>query len=68
MIDLKTRWASLSPGVQRVVAWGAGASVLLVLAAIAVQSAPHDPRIAQRYREVAAQALAEARERRLENR
>ncbi|AUB85188.1 TraB/VirB10 family protein [Candidatus Thiodictyon syntrophicum] len=39
MINLKTQWASLSPGVQRVVAWGAGASVLLVLAALAVQSA-----------------------------
>ena len=45
MIDFKTRWASLSPGVQRVVAWGAGGSVLLVLAAIAVQSAgPPSPR------------------------
>ncbi|WP_295454597.1 TrbI/VirB10 family protein [uncultured Thiodictyon sp.] len=39
MINLKSRWASLSPGVQRVVAWGAGGSVLLLLAAIAVQSA-----------------------------
>ena len=39
MITLKTQWATLSPGVQRVVAWGAGASVLLVLAALAVQSA-----------------------------
>ena len=39
MITLKTQWAALSPGVQRVVAWGAGASVLLVLAALAVQSA-----------------------------
>ncbi len=39
MIDLKTRWATLSPGVQRAVAWGAGGSVLLILAAIAVQSA-----------------------------
>ena len=45
MIDLKTRWASLSPGVQRVAAWGAGGSVLLVLAVIAVQSAgPPSPR------------------------
>jgi conjugal transfer pilus assembly protein TraB len=45
VIDLKTRWESLSPGVQRVVAWGAGGSVLLVLAAIAVQSAgPPSPR------------------------
>jgi len=39
VITLKTQWAALSPGVQRVVAWGAGASVLLVLAALAVQSA-----------------------------
>ncbi len=39
MIHFKTQWATLSPGVQRVVAWGAGASVLLVLAALAVHSA-----------------------------
>ncbi|HYN78774.1 MAG TPA: hypothetical protein VES73_13410 [Lamprocystis sp. (in: g-proteobacteria)] len=44
MMDLTARWASLSPNVQRAVAWGAGIALLLGVAAIAVQTAaPRQP-------------------------
>ncbi len=44
MTDLTARWASLSPNVQRAVAWGAGIALLLGVAAIAVQTAePRQP-------------------------
>ena len=44
MMDLTARWASLSPNVQRALAWGAGIALLLGVAAIAVQTAaPRQP-------------------------
>ena len=44
MTDLAARWGSLSPNVQRALAWGAGIAALLGVAAVAVQTAdPHRP-------------------------
>ena len=44
MTDLADRWGSLSPNVQRAVAWGAGIAALLGVAAVAVKTAdPHRP-------------------------
>jgi hypothetical protein len=39
MTEATTYWASLSPNVQRALAWGAGIALLLGVAALAVKTA-----------------------------